>query len=99
MSRSIRFAFALAAGAALTSPVFAAEVIGAGSGSTGGMVNGTTNESTQMQKTGAANGGEVVQSQQGKAGTGTGDNAVLNAPREAPPGTQSKSQPSNLNGQ
>jgi hypothetical protein len=99
MNRLTRLPLLLASCALLTLPASAAEVIGAGSGSTGGMVNGTTNENTQTQKTGAANGDETVQSQGHKAGVGTGDNAVLNAPREAVPGTQPKSQPSNLNGQ
>ena len=99
MNRSNRLTLVLACCTLLGGPAVAAEVIGAGSGTTGGMVNGTSNENTQMQHTGAANGGETVPSQTNKTGIGTGDNAVLNAPRETVPGTQPKSQPSNLNGQ
>jgi hypothetical protein len=99
MKRPIRPFIVLASCALLAGPAVAAEVIGAGSGSTGGMINGNSNENTQMQHTGAANGSETVPSQDHKTGIGTGDNAVLNAPRETVPGTQPKSQPSNLNGQ
>jgi hypothetical protein len=75
-----------------------AQIDGAGSGSTGGTIEGKTNESSMSTRTGADNGGEPVPSGNGKAGNGTGDNAVLNAPREKPPGSQPGSLPSNLNG-
>ena len=84
---------------AMTGPAFADGITGAGSGSNGGSLTGKTNENGSMLKTGADNGGEAVPSKQDHTGVGTGDNAVLNAPREAVPGTKSGSQPSNLNGQ
>lgn len=98
MTRPILLPLLLTACALAAEPAAAAQVIGAGSGTTGGMINGQSNENTQMQHTGAANGSETVPSQDHKTGIGTGDNAVLNAPRETVPGTQPKSQPSNLNG-
>lgn len=84
---------------AMAGPAFADGITGAGSGSNGGSLTGTTNENSSTLKTGADNGGEAVPSKQDRTGVGTGDNAVLNAPRETVPGTKPGSQPSNLNGQ
>ncbi len=98
MTHLPRLVLVSAVSIALISPAFADGITGAGSGSTGGSITCKTNESSPTMKTGADNGGEAVPSKQGK-GAGTGDNAVLNAPRETAPGTVSKTQPSNLNGQ
>jgi hypothetical protein len=84
---------------ALIGPACADGVTGAGSGSNGGSLTGKSNENNSMLKTGAENGGEAVPSKQDRTGVGTGDNAVLNAPRETVPGSKPGSQPSNLNGQ
>ena len=84
---------------AMAGPAFADGITGAGSGSNGGTLTGKTDENNSMMKTGADNGGEAVPSKQDHKGVGTGDNAVLNAPRETIPDTKSGSQPSNLNGQ
>ena len=100
MSRPFRLALIPALVIACAAPAYANGIIGAGSGSTGGTLTGKTNESSPDLKTGAANGEETVPDKQDKGhSVGTGDNAVLNAPREAVPGTKSNSQPSNLNGQ
>lgn len=84
---------------AMAGPAFADGITGAGSGSNGGTLTGKTNENGTTLKTGADNGEETVPSKQDRRGIGTGDNAVLNAPRETIPDTKSGSQPSNLNGQ
>ena len=99
MSFRIRLVSLSFAGLALVSPALADGITGAGSGSNGGSLTGKTNENTQMMKTGADNGGEAVPSKQDRTGVGTGDNAVLNAPRETVPGTMAPSNASNLNGQ
>ena len=83
----------------LAAPSFAQSVQGAGSGSTGGTIEGKTNENSSMMKTGADNGQESVPSANPQAKTGTGDNALLNAPGESKPGSTGTSQPSSLNGQ
>lgn len=66
---------------------------------TGGAAPGTTNGMSSSMSTGAATGSEASPSVQLKNSVGTGDDAVLNAPGEKTPGSMSKSQPSNLNGQ
>lgn len=83
----------------LAGPALADGITGAGSGSNGGTLTGKTNENSQTLRTGADNAGEAVPSKQDRTGVGTGDNAVLNAPRETVPGTMAPSGPSNLNGQ
>ncbi|MDX7954070.1 hypothetical protein P7D22_23310 [Lichenihabitans sp. Uapishka_5] len=82
----------------LVGPAAAAGITGAGSGSTGGTMTGAGTQNGSGLKTGADNGDEAVPSKQDRTGVGTGDNAVLNAPREAVPGSKPGSQPSNLNG-
>lgn len=99
MPRFLRLVLVSAACLSVAGPAFADGITGSGSGSNGGTLTGKTNENTQMMKTGADNGGETVPSKQDRTGVGTGDNAVLNAPRETVPGTMAPSMPSNLNGQ
>lgn len=76
------------------------DIAGAGSGSNGGVITGTTNETGGMMQTGTSNGQQPARANGAPLPANAyPDDAVLNAPREAKPGTTGQSQPSNLNGQ
>lgn len=81
-------------------PAFAGDIAGAGSGSTGGVVQGRTSETNGMMQTGVAT-GQQPSTAAGAAHSPNAnpDNAVMTAPHEAVPGTKGSSLPSTMNGQ
>ncbi len=96
MIRTVVMAAALSL--AVASPTLA-QSSDASADSTRGAATSATNKSTLSTQTGADTGQSPVTSSVPKAAAGQGDSAILNAPGEKVPGTGSKSQPSNLNGQ
>ena len=82
-----------------SAPAWAGDIAGAGSGSNGGTVTGTTNESSGMMQTGTASGQQPLATHgMPMPANAMPNDAILNASGEAKPGTTGSNQPSNLNG-
>ena len=80
-------------------PAWAGGIAGAGSGSDGGVLTGTTNETSGMMQTGVPSGQQPVAANgMPLPNNAMPNDAVLNADGEAKPGTTGTSQPSSLNG-
>ena len=98
MTRSIYFVALVTVGT-LAGPALAGEIAGAGSGSTGGVISGTTNESSGNMKTGVDTGIQPMNGAGPQTGVVRPNDAVLNAGEERVPGQNGASVPSTLNGQ